>query len=63
MIYKCEIEDVARNLKQVIHEMESLGNRYYNGRPKQIQEAVQSTRIAHSKLMNLRDHTVRKEGL
>lgn len=63
MIYKNEIEDVGKRLKDAIHEMEALGDKYYKGRPIQIQDATRHARVAHQRLMNLRDHTVRRGGL
>ena len=61
MVYKDEVEIVAKKLKSAIYELENLGDRYHNGRPIQIQDASRHARVAHDRIMNLRDHTVTRE--
>jgi hypothetical protein len=63
MIYKHEVEEVAMRLKFAIADMERLGDRYHNGRPQQIQDAVRHARVSHERVLNLRDHTTGKEAL
>ena len=63
IIYKDEVEELAMKLKDVIHDMEKFGDRYYSGRPINIQDAVRHARVSHQRLMKLRDHTVRRAGL
>ena len=60
IVYKDEVEELAKKLKCVIYDMERLGDRYYIGRPTDIQDSIRYARDSHKKLMVLRDHTVRR---
>ena len=55
-----ELEVAARRFANR-HDIERLGDRYYSGRPTNLQDSVRHARISHQRLMRLRDQTVRRE--